>query len=403
MSSAKSQATPKSIKLLIVDDSWILRRVLRGTLSQRDDIEIVGEATNGIEALDLVLKLSPDVILLDVEMPTMDGMITLQHLMIQTPTPVIMLSGLSKSGTPRCFDALKYGAVDFVSKDSFFKGIDGTAHTKLVIDKILAAAAMSVSSIDIMQENSGPKLGKKHEKVVFCEECGTSNTTIVSPSGAYTIQCRKCGDDISSVEDKRYMRMDYLTVIGTGASGYGNLLKIIPDFPPDMAGAIFVMIQDTVAHVKSFGKYLDSMCDFQVAFGENGTTVESGFCYLFSAQQDVTLSPYSGQYSLQIDMDDSVPEPGAVDKLMGSVASVLGERVSGVLLSGEGSDGSLGMQAIMENNGNCMVLNPEFCLLKNMVSRPLIDLDLAPDLDESSIALQIKTNHFHNKENVITA
>ena len=71
---AESKKT--AIKLLIVDDSWVLRRVLRGTLSQRDDIEIVGEATNGVEALDLVLKLNPDVILLDVEMPIMDGTIT---------------------------------------------------------------------------------------------------------------------------------------------------------------------------------------------------------------------------------------------------------------------------------------------------------------------------------------
>ncbi len=111
------------VKLLVVDDSWVLRRVLRGTLSQREEIQIVGEATNGVEALDLVLKLQPDVILLDVEMPVMDGLTTLQHLMIHTPTPVIMLSSLSKWGSPRCFDALKYGATDFVSKNIFFQDI----------------------------------------------------------------------------------------------------------------------------------------------------------------------------------------------------------------------------------------------------------------------------------------
>lgn len=403
MSSFKSQTSKKQIRLLIVDDSWILRRVLRGTLSQSDDIEIVGEATNGIEALEMVLKLAPDVILLDVEMPTMDGMITLQHLMIHTPTPVIMLSGLSKSGSSRCFDALKYGAVDFVSKDSFFKGIDGTAHTKLVIGKVRAAAAMAVASIDILQMSPDSKAPTKHEKVVFCEECGTRNITMVSSAAAVILRCRKCGDDITSVEDKRYMRMDYLTVIGTSASGYGNLLKIIPDLPPDMAGAILVMILDTVGHVKSFGKYLDSMCDFQVAFGEDGTTIESGYCYLFSGQQNVTLSPYSGQYCLQVDRDEPVPKFGAVDKLMGSVAALFGDRASGVLLSGEDSDGSLGIQSIMENNGSCMVLNPDFCLGKTMVSRPLIHYNLATDLDEFSIALRIKKNHFFNKENVITA
>ena len=145
----KSVKTP--IKLLIVDDSWVLRRVLRGTLSQRDDIIIIGEATNGVEALELILNLSPDVILLDVEMPVMDGMTTLQHLMIHTPTPVIMLSSLSRWASSRCFDALKYGAIDFISKDSFFKGIDGTAHSKLVVRKVIAAAGIKVSSINPMQ------------------------------------------------------------------------------------------------------------------------------------------------------------------------------------------------------------------------------------------------------------
>lgn len=403
MSPFKSQTPKKIIKLLIVDDSWILRRVLRGTLSQRDDIQIVGEATNGVEALEMVLSLAPDVILMDVEMPTMDGMLTLQHLMIHTPTPVIMLSGLSKCGTPRCFDALKYGAVDFVSKDSFFKGIDGTAHTKLVTSKVIAAAEVAVSSIDLMQMSPESKVSKKHEIVVFCEECGTRNTFMSRPTEQYPAQCIQCGDDITSAGNKRYRRMDYLTVIGAGPSGYRNLLKVIPELPPDMAGAIFVMVLDTVRHVKSFGQYLDSMCDFQVAFGEDGTTVDSGYCYLFSGEQHVTLSPYSGQYSLQIDRSEPASELGTIDRLMGSAASVLGERVSGVLLSGEGFDGSWGMRAIKERNGSCMVLSPDCCLAKTMGSRSLTYYNLPADLDEFAIASWIKKNHLQNKEHVITA
>jgi len=152
-----SDLPEKPVKILIVDDSWVLRRVLRGTLSQRDDVVILGEATNGIEALEMILKLEPDVILLDMEMPVMDGMTTLQHLMIHTPTPTIMLSSLSKKGTVRCFDALKYGAVDFVSKNSFFHGMDGAAHSKLVLSKVLAAAQTSVHSIDPMQQIDASK------------------------------------------------------------------------------------------------------------------------------------------------------------------------------------------------------------------------------------------------------
>lgn len=403
MTQIKTALDKPPLKLLIVDDSWVLRRVLRGTLSQRDDIEIVGEATNGVEALDLVLKLGPDVILLDVEMPVMDGMTTLQHLMIHTPTPVIMLSSLSKWGSARCFDALKYGAIDFVSKNSFFKGIDGTAHSKLVIGKVLAAAGMNVSTIDPMQIKTSSTEFKAVEQVVFCEECGTRNSVVKSSTDVNAVRCKKCGDEILQVVDQRYRRMNFLTVIGAGASGYGNLLKIIPELTPDMGGSIFVMIRDGIEHVKSFVQYLDSISDFQVAMGENGAAVEGGCCYIFSGEQDVTLSPYSGSYSLQIERSDNESEGNSIDTLMHSAAAHLGERSLAVLLSGDKSDGSRGMDKIIEKNGRGIILNPTHCLHKHMVTNPSVRHGLQTDLDEFSLAAEIKKNHFLNKEIVVTA
>jgi len=398
--SEKSQKLP--IKLLIVDDSRVLRRVLCGTLSQRDDIEIIGEATNGVEALELILNLSPDVILLDVEMPVMDGMTTLQHLMIHTPTPVIMLSSLSKWGSSRCLDALKYGAVDFISKDSFFKGIDGTAHSKMVIRKVLAAAGIKVNSIDPMQSPVNKTI-KACGQVVFCEECGTRNSAKNPLKGVRFILCKNCGDEIPLVLDHRYRRMNYLTVIGTGASGYGNLLKIIPALTPDMGGAIFIMALDARKNVESFVNYLDSISNMQVEMGTNGATVEGGGCYFFSGEQNVTLSPYSGAYSLKIKKLDDDSEEIAIDSLMASVASILGDRVQGVLLSGYTADGSQGMKEIEKNNGKVMILNPDRCLHKIMVTEPRISQNLNTNLDEAGLADMIRQNHFLNKENVVTA
>ena len=391
------------IKLLIVDDSWVLRRVLRGTLSQREDIEIVGEATNGVEALELVLRLEPDVILLDVEMPVMDGMATLQHLMIHTPTSVIMLSSLSKWGSARCYDSLKYGAVDFVSKNSFFKGIDGTAHSKMVIGKVLAAAEMHVKSIDPMQNDSNLAVCKEHQKVVFCEECGTRNSAKNISAGECFVTCKKCGDEIPLTIDQRYRRMNFLSVIGAGASAYGNLLKIIPALSPDMGGAIFIMIRDTAKNVESFVNYLDSISNFQVAMGENAATVEGGCCYIFSGEQHVTLSPYSGAYSLQIKKIAEDSGETAINILMTSVASLLGDRGLGILLSGDTNDGIKGLQEILEKNGSAMVLNPEHCLHKTMVTEPYIRHNLSTDLDESMLSARIRKKHFLNKENVVTA
>ena len=395
------------IRLLIVDDSWVLRRVLRGTISQRDDVEIIGEAKNGIEALGLILDLKPDVVLLDMEMPTMDGMTTLQHLMIHTPTPTVMLSSLSKQGSMRCFDALKYGAVDFVSKNSFFQGMDGAAHSKLVLNKIFNASKIVVKSIDPMQQNTS-KLPMIHEneKVVFCEECGTRQLVKNFSSGAGTVKCRKCGDLVPLKMDKRYKRMNYITVIGAGESGYSNLLKIIPTLNPEMGGALCVMILDAPGSVETFVKYLDAISDFEVTLGHNGATLEGGCCYVFSREDDVSLSPYSGNYAIQIEAmasRESTGNFGAIDSLMISTASLLTNRVAGVLLSGSTTDGSKGMERIAKENGTCFGLSPGHCLHKTMINDSMERFKLQGDLDENSLAIEIQKCHLNNKENVITA
>lgn len=392
------------VKILIVDDSWVLRRVLRGTLSQKDGVEIVGEATNGIEALGMVLNLEPDVILLDMEMPVMDGMTTLQHLMIHTPTPTILLSSLSKNGTARCFDALKYGAVDFVSKNTFFKGMDGAAHSKLVLSKVFAAAAMSVHSIDPMQQKNGSgALRKIREKVIFCEDCGNRQVVTKWPPKENSLKCGRCGDEISLLTNKRYRRMNFVTVIGAGESGYANILKIIPELNPEMGGAICITILDRPENVESFVQYLDAISDFEVILGEDGATLEGGCCYIFSGNDNVTLSPYSGNFCFQVQQSREADGFFPINQLMASVASLLKTRASGVLLSGTDSDGNDGMDAIMQWNGSCFVLSPTHCLHRKMASGPLLRHSLHDDLDEIRLAARIQKCHFANKENVITA
>lgn len=377
---------------------------MRTTFSQRDDVEIVGEATNGIEALELILKLAPDVILLDMEMPVMDGMTTLQHLMIHTPTPTIMLSSLSKTGTARCFDALKYGAVDFVGKNTFFQSMDSASHSKLVFGKVFDAANMVVKSIDPMCQRTGTRnFIKGREKVIFCEDCGTRHIIFNWNQKCESKQCMKCGDEISLLPNKRYLRMNFLTVIGTGKSGYANLLKIIPFLDREMGGSLCVMILDRPKYVASFVKYLDSISDLEVVLGHNGTTLEGGCCYVFSSADSVQFSPYSGHYTMQIETDTSQNSSGKIDQIMSAAAVTLKDRVAGVLLSGSEADGNKGIEAILQGNGTCMVLKPGHCLQKHMSRNAIKKQDLEDDLDEGNLAIKIQENHFTNKENVITA
>jgi len=399
----KQESVNSPIRLLIVDDSWILRRVLRGTLSQRDEIEIVGEANNGIEALGLILKLSPDVILLDVEMPVMDGLTTLQHLMIHTPTPTIMLSSLSKPGSPRCFDALKYGAVDFIYKNSFFKGIDGTAHNKLVTGKISDAARVKVCSIDPMHQDSEENIIEKPTgKILFCEDCGFKNIIKGHQFRAKFIQCRRCGDELNIVGNRRYQRMNYLTVIGAGASNYGNLLKIIPLLDPNMGGAVFVIILDESSTVKSFVKYLDAISDVQVSQAMDGMAVDGGCCYFFSSNERAGISSYTGQYTIQIDKQD-IQIGEFLDSFMETLSQLFKDRVSGVLLSGDIAVGDAGMEIIDANGGTCLLLDPEYSMHKRICNNQYTKNARHKNFNEFALAREIQARHFSCKENVITA
>lgn len=404
MTANSQKKGPYKYKLLLVDDSWVLRRVLRGTLSQQDNIEIVGEATNGVEALELILKLSPDVILLDAEMPLMDGMTTLQHLMIHTPIPTIILSGLSDYGSARCFDALKYGAIDFVNKNKFFQGTNESEHSRLVTRKVLDASRVSVSPIDLMyQRSESGALSGAMKKIVFCEECGTKNSVNSWQLTGQSIECQKCGEEISFSEEKRYQRMNYITVFGAGSSGYANLLQIIPSLNPEMGGALFVMIHDQPRYVTSFVRYLDAISDFQVVEGEDGMSVESGCCYVFSKQQWVEISAFSGHYKLKVEAIPGETESRVIDNLMRSVSSLLSHRVTGVLLSGEESDGLKGLEAIRQKKGCCLVLSPEHCLHKHMTTVPSQRLKLRTNQDTAAIVSEVKRNHFTAKANVVTA
>ncbi len=130
----------KKIKLFIVDDSAMMRKVITNIFADNDRIEVVGEAANGVDALQIMPQVKPDVVTLDVQMPIMDGLSTLKRMMIQIPTPTVMLSAYTKGGSRVTYDALKYGAVDFVAKPSKTSDPDLQEQYDELINKVYLAA-----------------------------------------------------------------------------------------------------------------------------------------------------------------------------------------------------------------------------------------------------------------------
>lgn len=312
------------IKLLIVDDSKLMRRVISKIFESDDQIQIVGEATNGKEGLEMIPQLNPDVVTLDINMPVMDGLTALKHIMIKYPRPAVMLSTLTQDGASVTFDALKYGAVDFIHKPSNQQPETLQEQCETILKKIRLAAKVKIGTVRYLRTK--PKSEKE------AEEKGTA--------------------------------CNYICAIGTSEGGYGTLLKIIPQLQPNLPAAFVVVLYESSRHVDAFAHYLNDNSALRVKRAVDGESIEAGFCYLVSGKQYVTLHSFYGEYSLAVNAAPFTTGKGGINTLMSSVAEIMKDRGVGIILSGSGNDGIEGLNDIQKNGGTVIVQEPTTCLYK---------------------------------------
>ncbi len=370
MQSVKNNKKAAPISILIVDDSLVFRKFLGDIFDDCTDITVVGEAENGIEALDMILKTQPDVILLDMEMPLMDGMTALQHLMIHTPIPTIMFSSLTEKGTARCFDTMKNGAVDFVCKNFIFQKSSLHTYQKLLIDKVKKAAQLELkarepvfTSPDKSIKEAGPE-----QRVVFCEECGNREVVTVLPSGPMdNATCSQCGDviELDLSGQQQYRHNSSISVLGGGEGSFFNLLQIVPRLDPAMAGALIAVVHQNIDHVNAFAEYLDAISAIKVIRAREGVNIEGGSCYIASGADYMSLKPYNAQLTLQKIPKGSL-KGGPLDILLASASTAYKKRAAGIILSGDERDGESGMAILVKNGGTPAILREQECFSKNM-------------------------------------
>lgn len=358
------------ISVLIADDSIVFRRLIRDIFSDSPAIKISGEAKTGIEALDMVLKIRPDVILMDMEMPLMDGMTALQHLMIHCPTPTIMLSSLTPEGTTRSFDALKNGAVDFIGKVHMFEEAEFNIFKKIINRKVLNASQMKIHSIEPDITTQNDETSKKNlNRVVFCEDCGGRNIVKNSLTTSETV-CKYCGDVIELSSIDRYRRNSFMTVLGGGRDSFRNLLNIVPKFEAELAGSLFAVVDSGEDQLKAFCEYLDAISHLKVLRARSGMNVEAGYCYIASTHDNLCLKPISTQFTFyrETRLEAGI---GAIDMAMSSVAMIFKNRSAGVLLASNENDGLHGIASVINNSGNPILIDPANCLAPNLVENAM--------------------------------
>lgn len=389
------------ISILIVDDSLVFRKFLGDIFDECEDINVVGEAENGIEALAMVLKTEPDVILLDMEMPLMDGMTALQHLMIHRPTPTIMFSSLTEKGTARCFDTMKNGALDFICKDFIFQESSLSTYKKRLVDKVKNAALVDIKPIDpsFTLPETIKAASEVEQRVVFCEECGSRE--IVSIEKARPIPettCSQCGDtiDLNVSEQSVYRRNTFISVLGGGEGSFLNLLQIVPQLRADMGGALIAVVHQDTEHVNSFAEYLDAISAIKVIRAREGVNIEGGNCYIASGSDYMSIKPYSTQLTLQKVPEGSL-KGGPLDILLASVSTVFKKRAAGIILSGNENDGDKGMSILMKNGGVEAILSEQECYCKNMGRQILEKCNLSKTKTLDHIVANIIKMHCDSK------
>ncbi|PID80513.1 chemotaxis response regulator protein-glutamate methylesterase [bacterium DOLZORAL124_64_63] len=298
----------KAIRVLIIDDSALVREILAAGLAMDPQIEVVGTATDPFDAKDKIVKLRPDVMTLDVEMPRMDGVEFLRQLMPQFPVPVVMVSALTERGKKITLAALEAGAVDFVTKPkgSLAAGLQGMM--RQLIAKVKVASTANVS--------------------------GWKGRKPVRRVGASSSRPEAAGNQV--------------IVIGASTGGTEAIREVLQKFPETMPGVIITQHMPA-GFTKLFAERLDSLVPMEVKEATEGDWIIPGRVLIAPGNHHMSVVCSGGSYKVSCRRGEKVNgHCPSVELMMQSAAKALGKNAVGIMLTGMGGDGARGLLAMRQ-------------------------------------------------------
>jgi two-component system chemotaxis response regulator CheB len=312
-----------TIKVLVIDDSALIRSLLSEIIKQTPGMQLVGAAPDAFVAKDMVMKLQPDVITLDIEMPKVDGLTFLDRLMKARPTPVIMISTLTEKGADATIRAMELGAIDFIAKPKLNVASGIADYQQEIVSKIKIAA------------KTKPK--KR-----------TSSIASAAP-----VPIRYSGTE---------------TVVGIGASTGGTeairqVLEVLsPAFP-----ATVITQHMPPNFTKSFAQRLDTLCKINVHEAKDGERLLPGNAYIAPGDKHMEIVRSGADYLIKLNNGPLVSgHKPAVDVMFSSLAKVVGKNTVATVLTGMGKDGASGLLELSKAGAITMVQDEASCVVYGM-------------------------------------
>lgn len=342
-----------AIRILIVDDSAFIRYNLAKGLETSPEFEIVGAVQNGFEALQRINSLKPDVVILDVEMPGLDGLTTLKRIMAECPTPVIMFSALTRQGARITVQALMRGAFDFVTKPE--ARLEMPAIIEALKSKIKAAVATRMGALQ--PQKTGPLLNPPKSGL------------------------------------QGFQRGDALVVIGASTGGPRALQQLLSALPATLPAAVLVVQHMPPGFTHSLAQRLHEVSPLRIQEAVSGDRLARGLVLLAPGDFHLTVTRM-GQVKLDQSPRRNHVRPAA-DVTLESVAQNFGSASIGVILTGMGNDGTEGAAQVKAAGGKVIAEHESTSVVYGM-PRSVIEAGLAdrvaPLPDIASTLLEL-VNH----------
>lgn len=311
----------EKINVLIIDDSAFMRILIADILRSDSNIVVVDTARNGKEGLEKAIRLRPDIITLDVEMPVMNGLETLAELMKMKPVPkVIMLSGLTHEGGEATIKALELGALDFVSKPTASIVEFDTEHLRdELIDKVISISKSKMTDYK--------RVKAKEEQFLTRKKIFTENDT------------------------NGYLK--HIVAIGTSTGGPKALQEVLTKLPEDIPAAVLVVQHMPPGFTKSLSERLNSLSRINIKEAEDGDVLTPGWAYIAPGDYHMLIKKIrNDEYVISINKESPVTgHRPSVNVMMKSVAESGHKNIIAVIMTGMGNDGSEGILDIKKTGG----------------------------------------------------